>query len=167
MTLSSSPGAAGGVGSFAVQLARRAGAIVIGLASESNHGWLTNHGVIPVAYGDGVADRIRATAPRGVDAFIDTNGNGYVELALALGVPAERVDTIVDFGAAAKYGVKTDGGVAAGPGARVLADLAALIAEGQLEVPIAKVYPLEQVREAYTELERRHTNGKIVLRRSG
>ena len=102
-----------------------------------------------------------------MDAFIDTNGNGYVELALALGVPAERVDTIVDFGAAAKYGVKTDGGVAAGPGARVLADLAALIADGQLEVPIAKVYPLEQVREAYTELERQHTHGKIVLRPSG
>ena len=160
-------GAAGGVGSLAVQLARLAGATVIGLASESNHGWLTNHGVIPVAYGDGVADRIRAAAPRGVDAFIDTHGNGYVELALALGVPADRIDTIVDFGAAAKYGVKTEGGAAAGPGARVLADLAALIADGQLEVPIAKVYPLEQVREAYTELERRHTHGKIVLEPSG
>ena len=157
-------GAAGGVGSLAVQLARRTGATVIGLASESNHGWLKSHGVIPVAYGDGVADRIRAAAPSGVDAFIDTYGDGYVELALALGVAAGRIDTIVDFAAAAKHGVKTDGGAAAGPGARVLAELAGLIADGHLEVPIANVYPLAQVREAYTELGRRHTRGKIVLR---
>jgi NADPH:quinone reductase-like Zn-dependent oxidoreductase len=157
-------GAAGGVGSLAVQLARRTGAAVIGLASESNHGWLKSHGVIPVAYGDGVADRIRAAAPGGVDAFIDTHGDGYVELALALGVAAERIDTIADYAAAAKHGVKTDGGAEAGPGAKVLAELTGLIADGHLEVPIANVYPLAQVREAYSELERRHTRGKIVLR---
>ena len=157
-------GAAGGVGSLAVQLARRTGATVIGLASENNHEWLKSHGVIPVAYGDGVADRIRAAAPGGVDAFIDTYGEGYVELALALGVAAGRIDTIADYAAAAKHGVKTDGGAEAGPGAAVLAELAGLIAGGHLEVPIANVYPLAQVREAYTELERRHTHGKIVLR---
>jgi NADPH:quinone reductase-like Zn-dependent oxidoreductase len=157
-------GAAGGVGSLAVQLARRTGATVIGLASEGNHEWLRSHGVIPVAYGDGVEGRIRAAAPGGADAFIDTHGGGYVELALALGVPADRIDTIADFAAAGKYGVKTDGGTAAGPGALVLAELAGLIADGYLEVPIANVYPLAQVREAYTELERRHTRGKIVLR---
>src|SRR5690348_5465655 len=100
-------GAAGGVGSLAVQLARRAGATVIGLASESNHEWLKSHGVIPVEYGDGVADRINAAAPDGVDAFIDLHGGGYVELALALGVATERIDTIADFVSAAKYGVKT------------------------------------------------------------
>jgi NADPH:quinone reductase-like Zn-dependent oxidoreductase len=156
--------AAGGVGSLAVQLARRIGATVIGLASESNHEWLKSHGVIPVAYGDGVADRIKAAAPSGVDAFIDTHGDGYVELALALGVAAERIDTIADYATAAKHGVKTDGGAEAGPGAKVLAELVGLIADGHLEVPIANVYPLAQVREAYTELERRHTHGKIVLR---
>ena len=89
---------------------------------------------------------------------------GYVELALALGVAAERIDTIADYAAAAKYGAKTDGRAEAGPGAKVLAELAGLIAEGSLEVPIANIYPLAQVREAYTELERRHTRGKIVLR---
>ncbi|MEU6621600.1 NADP-dependent oxidoreductase [Streptomyces litmocidini] len=157
-------GAAGGVGSLAVQLARRTGATVIGLASDNNHEWLKDQGVIPLAYGDGVEDRIRAAAPDGVDAFIDTYGHGYVDLALALDVPVERIDTIADFAAAEKYGVKTDGGTAAGPGAKVLAELAALIADGLLQVPIAKVYPLDQVREAYTELERRHTHGKIVLR---
>ncbi|MEV6252790.1 NADP-dependent oxidoreductase [Nocardia sp. NPDC051911] len=155
--------AAGGVGSLAVQLARRAGATVIGLASERNHEWLQSHGVIPVAYGAGVAERIETAAPGGVDAFIDTHGGGYVELALALGVSVERIDTIADFAAAAKYGVKTEPGTDARPGAEVLAELAALIADGHLEVPIANVYPLAQVRQAYTELERRHTHGKIVL----
>ncbi|MGW4475038.1 NADP-dependent oxidoreductase [Nonomuraea sp. NPDC004354] len=156
--------AAGGVGSLAVQLARRAGATVIGLASQHNHEWLRTHGVIPVAYGDGVTDRIKAAAPSGIDAFIDTHGGGYVELALALGVAVERIDTIADFAAAAKYGVKTEPGTNARPGAEVLAELAALIADGHLEVPIANVYPLTQVRQAYTELERRHTHGKIVLK---
>jgi len=155
--------AAGGVGSLAVQLARRAGATVIGLASQYNHEWLHSHGVIPVVYGDGVIDRIKAAAPSGIDAFIDTHGGGYVELALALGVAAEKIDTIADFAAAAKYRVLTEPGTNARPGAEVLAELAALIAEGHLEVPIANVYPLTQVREAYTELERRHTRGKIVL----
>ena len=98
-----------------------------------------------------------------MDAFIDTHGDGYVELALALGVAAERIDTIVDYATAQKHGVKTDG-TAAGPGAKVLAKLAVLIADGHLEVPIANVCPLAQVREAYIELERRHTRGKIVLR---
>ncbi|MET9342108.1 zinc-binding dehydrogenase [Nonomuraea sp. NPDC003804] len=65
---------------------------------------------------------------------------------------------------AARYGVKTEPGTNARPGAEVLAELAALIADGHLEVPIADVYPLTQVRQAYTELERRHTHGKIVLR---
>ncbi|RJO71437.1 NADP-dependent oxidoreductase [Nocardia panacis] len=157
-------GAAGGVGSLAVQLARRAGATVIGLASERNHEWLRGHGVIPVAYGDGVTDRITAAAPGGIHAFIDTYGDGYVELALALGVAIERIDTLIDFPAAAKHGVKTEPGPNGRPGAQVLAELAGLIADGHLEVPIANAYPLTQVRQAYTELERRHTHGKIVLR---
>ena len=113
-------GAAGGVGSLAVQLARRAGATVIGLASEPNHEWLRGHGVIPVTYGDGVADRIREAAPDGVDAFIDLVGGGYVELALELGVAPDRIDTIADFSAPAKYGVKAEGN-AAGASAETLA----------------------------------------------
>ena len=81
-------GAAGGVGSIAVQLAKIAGATVIGLASEANHPWLTSHGVIPVSYGEGAADRIREASGGRVDAFLDTQGGGYVELAIELGGPA-------------------------------------------------------------------------------
>ena len=155
-------GAAGGVGSLAVQLARNAGATVIGLAGPANHDWLREHGVVPVAYGEGVADRIKEATGGRVDAFIDTYGAGYVKLAIDLGVAAERIDTVIDFAAAEEFGVRTDGsGTAAS--ALVLAELADLIERGRLEVPIARSYPLADVRDAYRELERRHTRGKIVL----
>jgi NADPH:quinone reductase-like Zn-dependent oxidoreductase len=156
-------GAAGGVGSIAVQLARLAGAAVIGLAGESNHQWLLEHGAIPVAYGDGVVGRIREVSDGHVTAFVDTFGGGYVAMAIdELGVSPERVDTIIDWDAAQKYGAKMEGS-AAGASTEVLAELAGLIDRGELEVPIARVFPLDQVRDAYRELERRHTRGKIVL----
>jgi NADPH:quinone reductase-like Zn-dependent oxidoreductase len=155
-------GAAGGVGSIAVQLAREAGAKVIGLAGTANHQWLSDHGVVPIAYGDGVEDRVRTASGGKVDAFVDTFGGGYVELALKLGVPTNRIDTIIDFAAAAKYGVKMEGSYEAAT-AEVLAQLAELLAAGRLEIPIAKAYPLAEVRDAYRELEQRHTRGKIVL----
>ena len=155
-------GAAGGVGSIAVQLARNAGAQVIGLASEANHQWLADHGVVFVKYGGGVEERIRAASRGKVDAFIDTFGGGYVELALMLGVAPDRIDTIIDFAAAAKHGVKAEGSHEAAT-AEVLGQLAGLIAAGRLEIPIAKVYPLSDVREAYRDLLQRHTRGKIVL----
>ena len=138
-------------------------ATVVGLASPANHEWLRDRGVIPVSYGSGVAGRIREAADDGVDAFIDTFGGGYVKLAVEeLGVAPDRVDTIIDWSAAREYGVKTEGS-AAGSSPEVLAELAALIDQGELEVPIAKVFGLDEVREAYRELERRHTRGKIVL----
>jgi len=154
-------GAAGGVGSVTVQLARLAGATVIGLASPANHDWLAAHGVTRVSYGDGVADRIRQATGQ-VDAFIDTVGDDYVRLALDLGVKPSRVDTIANYPAVQEFGVKADGN-AVGSSAAVLAELAGLVAAGKLEVPIAATYPLSQVREAYTELAGGHTHGKIVL----
>jgi NADPH:quinone reductase-like Zn-dependent oxidoreductase len=155
-------GAAGGVGSIAVQLARLAGGTVIGLASQANHPWLISHGVIPVSYGEGVADRIREASGGRVDAFLDTQGGGYVELAIELGVRPERIDTIADFAAKQTYGVKIDGN-AVGGNAQVLAELAALVDQGRLEIPIANVYPLARVQDAFRELEQGHTHGKIVL----
>jgi NADPH:quinone reductase-like Zn-dependent oxidoreductase len=158
-------GAAGGVGSIAVQLARRKGATVIGLASPSNHEWLTRHGVIPVAYGDGTARRIRDAVPAGreADAFLDTHGGDYVELALDdLKVSPERIDTVVRFDAAAKYGVKVEGN-AAGTSAATLSELANLAATKELEIPLAYTFPLSAVRAAYTMLAKGHLRGKIVL----
>jgi len=155
--------AAGGVGSVAAQLARRAGATVIGLASASNHDWLRSRGIVPVAYGDGQGDRIRAAAgDHGVDAFIDTFGGGYVDLALELGVPVDRINTVIDYEAVATKGVKGDGtGTVAS--AAALAEVAAAVADGDVEVPIAATFPLAEVRAAYEQLAARHTRGKIVL----
>jgi NADPH:quinone reductase-like Zn-dependent oxidoreductase len=158
-------GAAGGVGSIAVQLAKRKGATVIGLAGPSNHDWLTRHGVIPVAYGENVAERIRNAVPpgAGVDAFLDTHGGDYVELALGdLKVSPERIDTVVRFDAAEKYGVKVEGN-AAGASAATLSELANLAATKELEIPLAHTYPLDEVRAAYTQLAKGHVRGKIVL----
>ncbi|WP_217548545.1 NADP-dependent oxidoreductase [Streptomyces sp. GbtcB6] len=157
-------GAAGGVGSLAVQLARRRGATVIGLASEPNHAWLADHGIVPVAYGEGVAERIRkAAGGKGVDAFIDTFGDGYVDLAVDLGVRPERINTIRDWQAAARVGARTYGEGSAAS-AVVVGELARLAARGGLDVPIARVYPLAQVQDAFRELEQGHAHGKIVLR---
>ena len=156
-------GAGGGVGVFAVQLAVRTGTCVIALASERHHAWLRERGAVPVAYGDGVRERIMVAAEETpVAAFIDLVGRGYVELALELGIAKDRIDTIVDFPAVQKYGVKTEGGAAAASAA-TLAELAESIASGDLVVPIQRTYPLDGVRAAFTELEAGHIAGKIVL----
>jgi NADPH:quinone reductase-like Zn-dependent oxidoreductase len=154
--------AAGGVGSVAVQLARNTGANVIGLAGEQNHDWLRAHDIVPVTYGDGQAERIRAAAGASIDAFIDTFGGGYLDLAVELGVSRERINTIIDFDAVQRLGVKAQGtqAIASAP---LLAELVALVADGRLEIPIARTYPLAQVRDAFEELAARHTHGKIVL----
>ena len=162
-------GAVGGVGAIAVQLAKRKGATVIGLAGPSNHDWLTRHGVIPVAYGDNTAERIRAVAPdgSGIDAFLDTYGGDYVEVALNdLKVSPERIDTIVRFDAAAKYGVKVEGN-AVGASAATLSELASLAAVKELEIPLANTFPISEVRTAYTQLAKGHVRGKIVLITAG
>jgi NADPH:quinone reductase-like Zn-dependent oxidoreductase len=158
-------GAAGGVGTIAVQLAKRAGATVLGIAGPSNDDWLAAHGVVSVNYGDGLADRLQDAAPDGrIDAFLDFFGGGYVKLAVTeLGVDPQRVDTIIDFPAIEQFGVKGEGNADAAD-ATVLAELASLVAGEELEVPVAEVYPLDQVQEAFRTLEQRHTRGKIVLR---
>jgi NADPH:quinone reductase-like Zn-dependent oxidoreductase len=150
------------VGSIAVQLAARTGATVIGLASESNHAWLRDHGVIPVSYGEGQAERIEQATGGRLDAFIDTFGGGYVELAISLGVSPDRINTIADFAAVERFGVHAEGTGAVGTAAR-LAEIAGLAADGSLEVPIARTFPLADVREAFALLAERKTRGKIVL----
>jgi NADPH:quinone reductase-like Zn-dependent oxidoreductase len=155
-------GAAGGVGSIVVQLARGTGVRVLGIASERHHGWLRAHDTEPVAYGDRLADRLRELTGGAPDAFIDCVGGGYVALAVSLGVATDRINTIIDFAAAAEHGVKTMGSVD-GTSPETLAELARLIDRGDLEIPIAATYPLERVRDAFTELSRGHVRGKIVL----
>jgi NADPH:quinone reductase-like Zn-dependent oxidoreductase len=118
--------------------------------------------VIPVTYGDGQAERIEQAAGGHLDAFIDTFGGGYVELAVLLGVPADRINTIADFAAVERFGVHAEGTHSVGTAA-LLAEIAGLVADGSLEVPVARTFPLDDVREAFVLLAQRKTHGKIVL----
>ncbi|OBH11293.1 NADP-dependent oxidoreductase [Mycobacterium sp. E1747] len=154
--------AAGGVGSIAVQLLVRREARVLGIAGPGNADWLRAHGVTPIPYGDGLADRLREAAPSGIDAFIDLFGPDYVQLAVDLGVPPERIDTIISFQKAAEVGAKTEGSAEAST-PEVLAEMADLVASGAIDFEVAATYPLDRVADAYEELEKRHTRGKIVL----
>ncbi|GAA4258319.1 NADP-dependent oxidoreductase [Dactylosporangium darangshiense] len=151
--------AAGGVGTVTVQLLRHLGARVLGIASPSNADWLAAHGAVQVSYDDGLRDRLRAEAP---DAFIDLFGPQYVDLAVSLGIPHDRIETIIAFEAAARLGVKAEGSEQAST-VEVLHHMADLVASGVIEIPIAATYPLDRVADAYREVDRRHTRGKIVL----
>ncbi|WP_410562472.1 NADP-dependent oxidoreductase [Amycolatopsis sp. cmx-4-61] len=150
-------GAAGGVGVFAVQLARIAGARVIGTGSADSAGFLRELGAEPVGYGDGLTDRVRALAPGGVTAALDLHGTETVQTARELGVPDGRICTI----AAQVDGVAAANGANAPAGA--LDELARLVAAGRLRVPIAASYPVEQIRSAAERQAGRHVHGKIVI----
>jgi NADPH:quinone reductase-like Zn-dependent oxidoreductase len=153
-------GAAGGVGVLAVQLAKLAGARVIGTASQSTFEFLRQFGVEPVAYGPGLADRVRALAPDGVTAATDLFGTETAETALALGVSPERISTIAA-GPNPPGGVRATGGVDAAPDA--LERIADAILAGRITVPIAATFPVEQIRDAVTLQAGRHVHGKIVV----
>ena len=159
-------GAAGGVGVFAVQLARRAGARVVGTASPAAFEFVRGLGAEPVGYGDGLADRVRALAPptsfspsTGVTAAADLIGTETARAAVDLGVPPGRIATIA--AASPPDGARATGGRDATPGA--LERIAAAIAAGELVVPIAATFPIEQTRAA-VELQRAgHVHGKVVI----
>jgi NADPH:quinone reductase-like Zn-dependent oxidoreductase len=150
-------GAAGGVGVFAVQLARIAGARVIGTGSAASADFLRDLGAEPVAYGDGLPDRVRALAPRGITAAIDLHGTETAHAARALGVPDARITII----ATQVDGIRSANGANAAPGA--LEKLAGLIAAGQLRVPIAASFPVDHIRTAVELQAGRHVKGKVVI----
>jgi NADPH:quinone reductase-like Zn-dependent oxidoreductase len=153
-------GAAGGVGVFAVQLAKLAGATVIGTASEATSEFLRQLGAEPVAYGPGLADRVRALAPDGITAATDLFGTETAETALALGVPPERISTVAA-GPNPPGGVRATGGIDAQPDA--LEKITDAILAGKITVPIAAAFPVEQIRDAVTLQAGRRVHGKIVV----
>ncbi|WP_166997017.1 NADP-dependent oxidoreductase [Paramicrobacterium fandaimingii] len=157
--------AAGGVGALTAQLCRLRGATVIGTASERNHELLRSRGILPVTYGDGLADRVRDAAPQGIDIVLDHSGRETLETAIALGVPANRVNTIADRPFAAEHGF-SDYARAESTHDELRA-LAELVAEGTVDLPIEATYPLDHVREAYEHLLTGHVRGKIVLTLEG
>lgn len=154
--------AAGGVGTITVQLLKVGGANVVGLASADHHDWLREKGVTPVAYGEGALQRILEATPDGIDAFIDLYGPEYIDLALELDVPPAKIETIISYERAQEVGAKMEGSSDA-TSPEILKEMAELLALGKIEMPIAATYPLDEVREAFEQLEDRHTLGKIVL----
>ncbi|MBL1117540.1 NADP-dependent oxidoreductase [Streptomyces sp. 110] len=156
-------GAAGAVGGVGVQLAVARGATVIGTASPANHEYLRSLGAIPVAYGEGLADRVRAVAPKGVDAVYDAAGQGALPVSIELrGGTADRVVTIAD-PAAADLGVTFSAG-GGGRSMEAIAGYARLAAEGRLRVPVVRSFPLADAAEAHERSETGHSRGKLILR---
>ncbi|HJD82621.1 NADP-dependent oxidoreductase [Kitasatospora aureofaciens] len=159
-------GAAGGVGTVLLQFARARGITVVGTASEANHAYLRELGAIPVTYGEGLAERVRAAAPDGVDRALDAVGKGDVlPLSIELTGSAERVLTIADFANAAQYGVRFDGSTdkAEAYHRRAFAAALALHGAGDLRLPLHRVLPLAEAAEAQRISEQGHLQGKIVL----
>lgn len=153
-------GAAGGVGSFGVQLARLRGARVVGTASDRNHDYLRGHGATPIAYGDGIVAAARAAEPDGFDVIVDFVGGTTLDTTRELLRDGGRVVSIADSRAATEFGGAY---VWVRPDAAQLGTLADLAADGELAVEIAAEYPFERAAEAYAELEQGHTRGKIVV----
>jgi NADPH:quinone reductase-like Zn-dependent oxidoreductase len=149
-------GAAGGVGVFTIQLARLAGARVIGTGSTASSDYLRSLGAEPATYGDGLVDRVHALAPDGVTAAIDLHGTDTVHAARELGVPDERITTI----AGQVDGITSANGADA---AHAIDEVASLVAAGQLRVPLAASFPVEQIRAAVELQAGRHVHGKVVI----
>jgi enoyl reductase len=151
--------AAGSVGTMAVQLGRLRGATVVGTASPPNHDYLRELGAIPVAYGDGLADRVRAAAPGGIDVVLDAVGGAAIPASVELVADSDRIGTIIDDQQAADHGVRV---VLAGRSPARLASVIALAAEGKLVMPVRR-YLLADAIAAHRAVESGHGRGKVVL----
>jgi NADPH:quinone reductase-like Zn-dependent oxidoreductase len=152
--------AAGGVGSFAVQLASLRGARVIGTASRGRHDFVRSLGAEPVEYGEGVAQRVRDLAPDGADVVLDLVGGEALDATPDLLAPEGRVASVVDPGRMAELGGHY---VFVRPDAQMLARLVGHVADGELRVEVAETFPLDRAAEALARNQEGHTRGKLVL----
>jgi NADPH:quinone reductase-like Zn-dependent oxidoreductase len=154
-------GAAGGVGTAAVQLARARGARVIGTASEGNHDFLRSLGAEATTYGEGMVERIRELAPEGVDLAFDTAGKGAIPDLIELTGDPSKVATIADF-SAAELGAKVTGG-AEGRAPGALDEAATRFEKGEFSLPVAEAFPFARAGDAHRASEGGHVRGKLVL----
>ncbi|MCF1743487.1 NADP-dependent oxidoreductase [Paradevosia shaoguanensis] len=153
-------GAAGGVGSFATQIAVQRGAKVIGTGSQANQAYIASLGASPLVYGGGLRERIIAAAPHGLTAILDCVGGPTLDLSLTLGVPLDRIATLGDMGRTRQLGIRSVEGVRDGMRLARLLDLAA---KGQLKANVRRIYPMNEIIEAHRELDAGHGHGKIVI----
>lgn len=152
--------AAGGVGSFAVQLAVIRGATVIGTASERNHDYLRSIGAIPVAYGPGLADRVREASPEGITAALDAIGGDALDVSMELLGTPERIVTIADWMKSSQLGIRR---VGTERSAEKLRNLTGWYEEGRLKIRVAAAYTFAQAAQAHRDVETGHVSGKVVL----
>jgi NADPH:quinone reductase-like Zn-dependent oxidoreductase len=155
-------GASGSVGSAAVQLAVARGARVIGTASPANHEYLRSLGAEPVAYGEGLTERVRALAPHGVDRALDAAGSGVLPDLIDLTGTPDHVITIADFPGAQEHGVRFSRGDT-GRALHALTDIGPLIESGRFSLPVAQTFPLADIATAHRVSEDGHLRGKLVL----
>jgi NADPH:quinone reductase-like Zn-dependent oxidoreductase len=155
-------GAAGGIGSTAVQLAIARGARVIGTASTANHDYLRLLGADPVMYGDGMAERVRVLAPDGVDAALDVAGSGVLPELIDLAGGPQNVVTLADFDGAEKHEVRFSNGFH-GHAFHALNEVGALIEAGRFWLPVERTYPLDEISQAHRVSEQGHVRGRLVL----
>ncbi len=155
-------GASGSVGSAAVQLAVARGARVIGTASPANHEYLRSLGAEPVAYGEGLVERVRAIAPEGVDSALDVAGSGVLPQLIGLAGGPEHVVTIADFDGAREHGVTFSRGDT-GRALHALSEIGVLIDSGRFSLPVGQTFPLAEVAEAHRVGEEGRVRGKLVL----
>jgi len=155
-------GASGSVGGAAVQLAAARGARVIGTASPANHDYLRSLGAEPVAYGEGLVERVRALAPDGVDLALDVAGSGVLPELIELAGGAQHVITVADFAGAKEHGVRFSRGDA-GRALYALSGIGELIESGRFSLPVVQTFPLAEIAEAHRVSEHGHVRGKLVL----
>ncbi|WNV86057.1 NADP-dependent oxidoreductase [Umezawaea sp. Da 62-37] len=154
-------GAAGGVGTAAVEIAVARGATVIGTASEPKHGFLAELGALPTTYGDGLAERVAALAPGGVDVVLDAAASGSLAELVAIAGSADRVVTVADFVNAPALGVRV---VSAENDSSILVEASELGGRGAYTPHVAEEFPLDRIAEAHALAEKGHTLGKIVIK---
>ncbi len=155
--------AAGSVGFVYSQLAVARGARVIGTSSEGNFARLESIGATPTAYGPGLVARVRVLAPEGITAVQDNFGRETIDAGFELGLPAERICSIVDHAAVAELGLAVPSPGRSVSSAALNAKYVSMVADGTLIIPVQAVYPLSGIREAFELLEERHVSGKIVV----
>ncbi|MEV4475840.1 MULTISPECIES: NADP-dependent oxidoreductase [Nonomuraea] len=153
-------GAAGGVGSAAVEIAVAWGATVIGTAGERNHAFLTSLGAVPTTYGAGLADRLATLAPNGIDIVLDTAASGSLPDLIAIAGDPERVSTVADHANAQRLGVHMAN---AANDPALLAEASDLGRQGRYTPRIERTYPIDEIADAHTYAERGHVRGKIVI----
>jgi NADPH:quinone reductase-like Zn-dependent oxidoreductase len=155
-------GASGSVGAAAVQLAVVRGARVIGTARPANHEYLRSLGAEPVAYGEGLPERVRALSPDGVDVALDVAGSGALPELIQLAGSPQHLVTIADFAGAREHGVRFSSGES-GRAVHALAQIGALIESGRFSLPVAQTFPLAEIAQAHHASEHGHLRGKLVL----